>query len=60
MEKVENYKKLQRILSMKCDVRIYNFYNNNNIHKYTIQRLTKLENNILKLPMVSEDSFYIS
>ena len=55
MEKVENYRKWQRVLRLQC---ICLLGDHLGVWKYTKIRLDKLEKAISKLPMVDQDYFY--
>ncbi len=57
MEKVENYKKWQRISRLQC---ICLLGDNKGVWRYTKERLNKLEQSINQMPMVSEDYFYFN
>ena len=57
MERVENYKKWQRVLRLQC---ICLLGDHNGIWKHTKERLHKLEESIKQMPMVDEDYFYFN
>ena len=57
MERVENYKKWQRVLRLQCDCLIGDYAG---VWIYTQRRLNRLENNLKQKPMVSEDYFYFN
>jgi len=57
MERVENYKRWQRVLRLQC---ICLLGDCNGVWLHTKERLNKLEKSIKQMQMVDEDYFYFN